>query len=41
MINQEFIMWISRILNTEEERVGDPTVISAESVKTENTDKNV
>lgn len=37
IINQEFIMWVSQILNAEEEKVRDATVISAESVKTENT----
>lgn len=30
-------MLVSQILNAEEERVRDPTVISAEGIKTENT----
>lgn len=34
-INKEFIIWLSRTLNAEQERVNDPKNISIESVQTE------
>lgn len=39
IINKEFIMWLSRTLNAEEERVSDPKDISIESVQTETKTK--